>query len=513
MKERIPKVTKRLSAMLAAVMALVLCLGMLTFAAEITVNAPEGVTASGMGVNAYKILDLANEGTGNQATYTVTDEFVDFFAGAKTAYTAADSGTAAADTIYVTYASGAMGSIDIPSIGVDLVIYHGTEEETLQKGVGHLQGSSLPTGGIGTHCILSAHTGLSDKKLFTDLDQLEEGDQFYIHILGEIHAYQVDQIKVVLPDETEDLQINAQEDYVTLVTCTPYGINTHRLLVRGVRVPYVEQTRENEAEKLISEQKNTTLISRFAETDKENYTELLRQMEKYNTGIYENGQSGLKDAWSYAQNPFDFDTAGLPDDMIGYITIEAMNEKLPLYIGANEENMSKGAVVMGQTSMPIGGENTNCVIAAHRGYRGIPMFQYIEVLQPGDKVEITNLWETLEYEVVKSIVIYPDNIDAVKIIPGEDMLTLITCHPYTQNYQRYVVYCRRAGNGDEYAQEAEDRNPIMNIEGADYESSEKDIEREQLINRAGMIAFLAVSVVFISVFLIGCRKKRRKKKK
>lgn len=142
-----------------------------------------------------------------------------------------------------------MGSIDIPSIGVDLVIYHGTEEETLQKGVGHLQGSSLPTGGIGTHCILSAHTGLSDKKLFTDLDQLEEGDQFYIHILGEIHAYQVDQIKVVLPDETEDLQINAQEDYVTLVTCTPYGINTHRLLVRGVRVPYVEQTRENEAEK------------------------------------------------------------------------------------------------------------------------------------------------------------------------------------------------------------------------------------------------------------------------
>ena len=107
-----------------------------------------------------------------------------------------------------------------------------------------------------------------------------------------------------------------------------------------------------EAEKLISEQKNTTLISRFAETDKENYTELLRQMEKYNTGIYENGQSGLKDAWSYAQNPFDFDTAGLPDDMIGYITNEAMKDNLPLYIGANEEKMSKGAVVIRQTSMP-----------------------------------------------------------------------------------------------------------------------------------------------------------------
>ena len=135
---------------------------------------------------------------------------------------------------------GAMGSLEIPAIGVDLVIYHGTEEEVLQKGVGHLQGSSLPVGGTGTHAVLSAHTGLSDKKLFTDLDQLEKGDTFYIHVLGDILAYQVDQIKVVLPSDTEDLQINAEEDYVTLITCTPYGINSHRLLVRGTRVPYDE---------------------------------------------------------------------------------------------------------------------------------------------------------------------------------------------------------------------------------------------------------------------------------
>ena len=134
--------------------------------------------------------------------------------------------------------------------------------------------------------------------------------------------------------------------------------------------------------------------------------------------------------------------------MIGYISIEAMGEQLPLYIGANEENMKQGAVVMGQTSMPIGGTGTNCVIAAHRGYRGIPMFQYIEVLKPGDKVEISNLWETLEYQVVKSIVISPDDIEAVKIVPGADMLTLITCHPYTKNYQRYVVYCTRVPGDD-----------------------------------------------------------------
>lgn len=141
---------------------------------------------------------------------------------------------------------GGMAYLRIPAIDVELMIYHGTEEEVLQKGVGHLQGSSLPVGGTGTHCVLSAHTGLNDKKLFTDLDQLEKGDIFYIHVLGEILAYQVDQIRVVLPEETEDLKINAQEDYVTLVTCTPYGINTHRLLVRGTRVPYEEEREQSD---------------------------------------------------------------------------------------------------------------------------------------------------------------------------------------------------------------------------------------------------------------------------
>ena len=141
---------------------------------------------------------------------------------------------------------GGMAYLRIPAIDVELMIYHGTEEEVLQKGVGHLQGSSLPVGGTGTHCVLSAHTGLNDKKLFTDLDQLENGDIFYIHVLGEILAYQVDQIRVVLPEETEDLKINAREDYVTLVTCTPYGINTHRLLVRGTRVPYEEESEQSD---------------------------------------------------------------------------------------------------------------------------------------------------------------------------------------------------------------------------------------------------------------------------
>lgn len=135
---------------------------------------------------------------------------------------------------------GAMGWLEIPSIDVSLMIYHGTTDEVLSKGIGHLQGTSLPVGGMGTHCVISAHTGLPDKKMFTDLDQVEEGDVFYLHILGEVLAYRTDRIEVVLPDETDSLKIDAQQDYVTLVTCTPYGINSHRLLVRGSRIPYEE---------------------------------------------------------------------------------------------------------------------------------------------------------------------------------------------------------------------------------------------------------------------------------
>ena len=143
---------------------------------------------------------------------------------------------------------GSMGYLTIPAIDVNLVVYHGVEEEVLQKGVGHLQGSSLPVGGVGSHCVLSAHTGLNNKKLFTDLDRLVEGDVFYLHVLGEVLAYQVDQIQVVLPHETQALNIHAQQDYVTLVTCTPYGINSHRLLVRGVRIPYQEAVEAEQAQ-------------------------------------------------------------------------------------------------------------------------------------------------------------------------------------------------------------------------------------------------------------------------
>ena len=135
---------------------------------------------------------------------------------------------------------GVMGYLDIPSIKETLAIYHGTDEDVLEKGIGHIEGTSLPVGGMGTHSVLAGHRGLPSAKLFTDLDQLEVGDIFFVHVLDRTMAYRVDQILIVEPDETEALRIEDDKDLVTLLTCTPYGVNTKRLLVRGQRTSYDE---------------------------------------------------------------------------------------------------------------------------------------------------------------------------------------------------------------------------------------------------------------------------------
>ena len=132
--------------------------------------------------------------------------------------------------------TGIMGYIEIPKIKVSLPIYHGTDEAILQIAIGHIPGSSLPVGGKGTHCVVSGHRGLPSAKLFTDLDQLEEGDLFMMRVLDETLTYEVDQIRIVEPEDLSDLEIDKDKDLCTLVTCTPYGINSHRLLVRGHRV-------------------------------------------------------------------------------------------------------------------------------------------------------------------------------------------------------------------------------------------------------------------------------------
>jgi sortase A len=139
--------------------------------------------------------------------------------------------------------TGIIGYIEIENIGVNLPIYHGTEETVLQVGIGHLEGTSFPTGQKSTHTVLSGHRGLPSSKLFSDLDQMIVGDTFLLHILDQTFAYQVDQINIVLPEETNELAIVNNKEYVTLVTCTPYGVNTHRLLVRAKRVDYSEETK------------------------------------------------------------------------------------------------------------------------------------------------------------------------------------------------------------------------------------------------------------------------------
>ena len=148
---------------------------------------------------------------------------------------------------------GVMAYVDIPKIGVYLPVQHGTDADTLERAVGHVVGTSLPVGGSSTHAVLSAHSGMASAKLFSDIDQLTEGDIFYVHVLGEVLAYEVDAINTVVPTDTSLLQIEEGKDYVTLVTCTPFGVNTHRLLVRGQRVPYVpEQEAPAAAEKPVA---------------------------------------------------------------------------------------------------------------------------------------------------------------------------------------------------------------------------------------------------------------------
>ena len=144
------------------------------------------------------------------------------------------------DTLLNVREDGLMGYVEIPAIGVNLPIYHGTEESTLDRGVGHLLGSSLPVGGTGTHCVLTGHSGLAGQKMFSDLSLLKEGDIFFLRVLGQALAYKVVEIYTVLPEDTGKLTIDTGRDLCTLVTCTPYGVNSHRLLLRGERTEYEE---------------------------------------------------------------------------------------------------------------------------------------------------------------------------------------------------------------------------------------------------------------------------------
>ena len=169
----------------------------------------------------------------------------------------------------------------------------------------------------------------------------------------------------------------------------------------------------------------------------------LAAMEAYNRQLAETGQQALTSLTvcaDFALDPTDYDR----DEMVGYVEIPVMLLRLPLYLGASDTHMEQGAAVMGETSAPVGGESTNCVIAGHRGWRGADKFRYIDKLAAGDRVFVTNYWDTLVYEVREIRIIEPDDVSAVMIVPGKDQITLLTCHPYASGGRyRYLVICQR----------------------------------------------------------------------
>ena len=187
-------------------------------------------------------------------------------------------------------------------------------------------------------------------------------------------------------------------------------------------------------------------VQNFLEERKpeQQYPELLADLQAYNQRIYAEKQSSLVDLEACEESAADLIAYGIEDEIIGVLEIPAMELTMPVYLGASDAHLAAGAAVLGNTSAPIGGDNTNCVIAGHRGWKGADYFRHIDRLAVGDEVRITNLWETLTYTVADIQIIQPHEVDKIKIQSDRDLLTLLTCHPYASGgRQRYVVYCER----------------------------------------------------------------------
>ena len=174
------------------------------------------------------------------------------------------------------------------------------------------------------------------------------------------------------------------------------------------------------------------------------HTQLWLDMKAYNEAIFREGQESLSNPTAYEKSSFRLSDYGLETEVFGVLSIPRLSLEMPIYLGASKQNMANGAAIMGQTSLPIGGSNTNCVLAGHRGWNGAAYFLYINQLEPGDTVTVTNLWETLTYEVVETQIISPNDVDAIHIQPNRELLTLLTCHPPASGgKQRYLVFCEQ----------------------------------------------------------------------
>lgn len=299
------------------------------------------------------------------------------------------------------------------------------------------------------------------------------------------------------------------------IFCYPFAMNWYY----GYHTSHVLDSYKNEIKELSKQ--TAEKVQKMPETtdqapeSQDMLDKLYEEMALYNQTIYENRQKDLTDPFSYESASFDLTAYGLSDNIIGYLTIPAMDVELPIYLGANSENMTKGAVHLGQTSMPIGGINTNVVLAAHRGYQGIPMFREIEKLKVRDPVTITTPWDTLTYQVTKTEIILPDEINKILIQPDKDMLTLFTCHPYRENSHRYVVYCERTFPTTESAKTETAKEPspkphsdLQSQEAPNSESSAYSSSRHQiLIDKYVPIAGIVFLVILFLVCMLSLRKK------
>ena len=226
------------------------------------------------------------------------------------------------------------------------------------------------------------------------------------------------------------------------------------------------------------------------------HQDLREAMEAYNLQLSQD-QSGLDSVDSYEAPGLNLEDYGLgADEAVGYVEIPAMDVTLPLYLGASRAHMNDGAAVLGQTSMPIGGNSTNCVIAAHRGWNGRAMFRDVELLQEGYLVYLTNLWETLTYQVTGISIIWPDEVEAVAIQPSQDMVTLLTCHPYVVGTHRYLVYCQRVEQ-DTSVQEPAVTTPNIQQTQVAVKASQSEIELESHLQLVALGLSICTAVVLI----------------
>lgn len=449
------------------------------------------------------------------------------------------------DSVLAVGEDGLMGFVEIPDIEVYLPIYHGTEAQTLEKGVGHLEGSSLPVGGAGTHAVLSGHTGLRSAKLFTDLDELEEGAVFFLHVLDRVLAYQVCDVKVTVPSDVSGLMIQPDRDLCTLVTCTPYGVNSHRLLVTGERIARApeereEGGRENEVNEMTERggllwraglilglililfpvfsdlrfrQQSGRLIAAQKQLLEEQtvqkdgacreLTELYGEAERYNASLVEESGGEIGDPESSRKLP------GLIQETeergLGYVEIPRMDVRLPLFFGTSDLHLARGAAILENTSVPLGETSSNTVIAGHRGYRGIPYFREIERLSEGDAVRVHTLWGSFLYRVTEIRIIDPSDTGALGIQPGKDMVTLLTCHPYLSGGKyRYVVFCERETADGEASEKEDERRRGGWTENVKNSESGRLILGEKLCRCFGIIG--------IVLLLWSGQRKRRKKR-